>query len=296
MAYNNIKSTTNETDVSSTPANQTIGIADNPTIPGTAAMIVTTGTTAQEPAATNGMVRYDSTTNKLRAVEAGAWTDVIGGGGSLLSVQVFTASGTWTKPAGINQVVVEVQGAGGGGGGADETSGNNVSAGGGGGGGYSKEFITSGLGATETVTVGTGGAGGLNTGTNGSSGGNSSFGAFCTGNGGSGGTGNTDDGTMVNGGAGGTGTGGTINISGQSGGSSLASRIASSTTLEGFKSGDGGNSILGTGGKSPTNPSISKSPNGNLYGGGGSGALSTDTSGAEGGDGAAGIVIVWEYS
>ena len=32
------------------------------------------------------------------------------------SVQIFTSSGTWTRPAGITKVVIEVQGAGGGGG------------------------------------------------------------------------------------------------------------------------------------------------------------------------------------
>lgn len=36
--------------------------------------------------------------------------------GGLQSVQVFTSSGTWTKPAGINKVIVEVLGGGAGGG------------------------------------------------------------------------------------------------------------------------------------------------------------------------------------
>jgi hypothetical protein len=41
---------------------------------------IPTGSTATQPSATNGMMRYDTTTNKLRAVENGSWTNVIGGG------------------------------------------------------------------------------------------------------------------------------------------------------------------------------------------------------------------------
>lgn len=48
---------------------------------GTDAVLIPKGTTAQEPAAVDGYMRYDTTTSKLRAVQAGAWVDVIGGGG-----------------------------------------------------------------------------------------------------------------------------------------------------------------------------------------------------------------------
>jgi len=47
----------------------------------TDAIRIPNGTTAQAPAAANGMLRYDTTTGKLRAVQGGAWTDVIGSGG-----------------------------------------------------------------------------------------------------------------------------------------------------------------------------------------------------------------------
>ena len=43
----------------------------------TSAMKIPVGTSAQEPAAANGMIRYDSDTGKLRAVEGGTWTNVI---------------------------------------------------------------------------------------------------------------------------------------------------------------------------------------------------------------------------
>lgn len=43
----------------------------------TGAFTLPSGTTAQEPAFVNGMLRYDSTTSKLRGVEGGAWADLI---------------------------------------------------------------------------------------------------------------------------------------------------------------------------------------------------------------------------
>lgn len=49
---------------------------------GTLALKVSSGTTAQAPGTpVNGMIRYDTTLGKFRAYQAGAWTDMIGGGG-----------------------------------------------------------------------------------------------------------------------------------------------------------------------------------------------------------------------
>ena len=126
--------------------------------------------------------------------------------GTLLSVHTFTSSGTWTKPGGCTQVMVELVGGGGGGNGATP----------GGGGGYSKRFVTSSLGSTETVTIGAGGSVNAN-------GGDSSFGSWLTGGGGKSGG---------NSGTGGTASSGDINIPGQDG--------EANTGL-------GGNSILGFG-------------------------------------------------
>lgn len=190
------------------------------------------------------------------------------------TMQVFTGSGTWTKPAGCRAVIVEVQGAGGGGGGAGTTgprTGGNA-----GGGGYSRKLIDVSAIASATVTVGTGGAG--NTGTStGSSGGNSSWADgtnTVTGNGGAGGPGGSGD--YPNGGAGGSASGGDINIPGGDGG------VATSKTA--------GGAVL-----APAHARVDNSTtqrHGVNYGGGG---LGGGVSSGDGGDGGDGIVIVTEF-
>jgi hypothetical protein len=182
------------------------------------------------------------------------------------SIRVFTSSGTWTKPAGCRLVHVKIVGGGG--------SGGNGTAGGtgAGGGGYSEKFITSGLGATETVTVGAGGTAVTN-GNNGNTGGTTSFGSHFSATGGTGGK--TSNGAGA--GSGGNGSGGNINIQGSGGGLSISSGLG----------GDGGGSQFS--GRCPGAIGSNAGP-GLAYGGGSGGA-----NGGTGGAGAAGIVIVYEY-
>jgi hypothetical protein len=223
---------------------------------------------------------------------AGAWSTPTlvqsAGGNSVVgfvvtppNLQVFTANGTWTKPALINPnalIQIEAWGAGGGGSNAND---------GGGGGGYSTIILkASSFGATETVTIGTGGT----SGTTGVTGGNSSLGSLLTAYGGAGGK-------SGSGGGGGGGTGG-AGGNGKVGG--IAAGIASIT---GFYISEVGGSTNGATPQGQANvygggcggQTGSGYGGGSFYGGGGgsadtapAGGIST-WGGAGGASGAAGV-------
>lgn len=201
--------------------------------------------------------------------------------------EVFTASGTWTKPTNLKFVIVEVQAGGGGGGGCAATGAGQVaSSAGGGGGGYSrKKILAADLAATETVTVGAAGSAGSAGANNGGTGGTSSFGSHCTAGGGSGGNGMSATGgnAIVNAGIGGIGASGDLNVRGGSGGYGYT--VAGPQYIPG---GYGGSSQFG-GGSAPGSSSA-------VYGGGGGGSWRLPSQAAIAGNaGAAGLVIVHEY-
>lgn len=197
-----------------------------------------------------------------------------------VTVRVYTANNTWTKPVGFDAasfVIVEVVGGGGGGAGAAADD----SSGGGGGGGYAREKImNAALGATETVTWGAGGAGGAAGDNGGVTGGTSSFGAHLSATGGSGGS---AVGAGGNGGQGGIGAGGDINVRGGAGGAGYQ---------VGFQGGVGGNSVLGGG---APGGATGAGTVGGQYGGGGGGGSGNGAVARAGGQGAGGVVIVTEY-
>jgi len=97
-----------------------------------------------------------------------------GGTAATAGAQVFTASGTFTVPAGVTRIFVQAWGGGSGGG-----AGSYAAGPGGSGGGYAQNWCAVNPGAPVAVTVGVGGAGGTSAASP-LAGGNSSFGACAT--------------------------------------------------------------------------------------------------------------------
>lgn len=62
----------------------TIGLADNPTIPGTGAILIPVGTTGQRPSGVAGKIRYNSTDNAYEGYSAGSWRQFSLSGGVTL--------------------------------------------------------------------------------------------------------------------------------------------------------------------------------------------------------------------
>jgi hypothetical protein len=200
------------------------------------------------------------------------WVDAVSGGGGLSSVQTFASSGTWTKPAGINLIEVELVG-GGGGGSAGYADGSP----GGGAGGYSRKLIDVSSITSETVTIGSGGAAGTST-SNGSAGGTTSFGSHMSATGGSGSAYGTN---AIS--ASGSGSGGNLNLPGGEG--------TYSRTQNANGGGVGGASYFGAGGIGAWETGTSGSAQG--YGSGGAGGGASVGAGTAGN---AGFIIVREYS
>jgi len=242
----------------------------------------------------------DSATSLATQQSIKAYVDAqVGGSGGFQSYQVFTSSGTWTRPSGISSIMVQVIGGGGGGGSAPGGASSTCAiGGGGGGGGFSQRYIDVSSLASETVTVGAAGAGGpdtTNPGQTGSIGGTSSFGAYATATGGNGGLSMAASigHRIAAGGSGGTGASGNINTEGYPGATAM------SIPLIALASGHGGGSYLGGGGASVhiTSAGFNAGFTPSTLGAGGSGAGQFNSgTGAAGGAGASGIVIIYEYS
>lgn len=205
----------------------------------------------------------DGSAGKVPVTKAGGKIDESFIPNTVPIVRTYLNSGsphTWTKPANLKYVIVEVQGGGSAGG---SPSGSDVSGPGGSAGGYARKLIpASDLDATETVTVG-------------AAGGTSSF---------------TNNGVTVQGTGAtlttpGVGSGGDVNVNGQ-----IGEPIGPDT----LRHGKGGNSPLGTGGWAQGGDASGTAGTG--YGsGGGGGSQSGSTGGGAGGAGAPGVVIVTEY-
>lgn len=236
---------------------------------------------------------FDSTNGKLWLYNhsTAAWTSWTTSAVTNFTEHVYTTSGTWSKPAGLDFITVECVGGGGGGGASAGGTSTAAAGGGGGGGGYSyKKIAAASLSSSESYAIGTGGTGSV--GSNGTSGGTTSFGTspFLSAAGGGGGikmgAGSTP--AFSAGGSGGTSSGGDLNGNGSNG--LYGFRIDGSSCASGV----GGNcSYFGVGGQSVLS-SDTAGNSGTGYGAGGGGATSLTTNEA-GGSGTDGIIVVREY-
>ncbi|MCX6225779.1 MAG: hypothetical protein NTV01_13680, partial [Bacteroidia bacterium] len=211
--------------------------------------------------------------------------------------QTFTASGTFTVPAGVTSVTVQAWGGGGAGGGT--TANTSYGGGGGAGGAYARKVVTVIPGNTYTVTVAATATGITGAGAQGFP---SWFGTVGTvyAQGGAGGAapnfGNVNGGTgsaaasigdVVY--AGGNGAGGTNTIGGAGGGG--AGSTGTGGNAAGLTAGTG-TTVGGGNGGAGRNNSGGNGNNGSTMGGGGGGAFVNDNTNRTGGSGAAGQVIV----
>jgi trimeric autotransporter adhesin len=78
------------TNADGTTGSPTIGLADNPIIPGTGAIQIPAGTTGQQPAGVNGKVRYNSTDGAYEGFSAGSWRQFTLGGTAVTLVSTGT--------------------------------------------------------------------------------------------------------------------------------------------------------------------------------------------------------------
>jgi hypothetical protein len=83
------------TDGNGFAGSPTIGLADNPIIPGTGSMTIPIGTTAQQPAGSDGQLRYDSTVSAFYGFSSGSWKQFSLAGGV---VQIDTGTGLTGGP------------------------------------------------------------------------------------------------------------------------------------------------------------------------------------------------------
>ncbi len=187
--------------------------------------------------------------------------------------------GTWTKPAGVKSIILEMVGGGGGGGNSGTTA--NRGGGGGGSGGYVREtFDVTGVASSAFIV----GAGGVSQATGSSTSFTLSTSTALGGIGGQIGTGGRDGGE-----GGGTsgGTAASLRIKGNGGGSGAGS------TATGGYGGAGGAGYFGGGARGRANSGAGYD---GLNGGGGGGGAATAAGNLTiGGPGSDGVVLVTEY-
>lgn len=219
----------------------------------------------------------------LKSQGAGAnlvWGELLPG--SLENIQVITATGTYTKSAGVTKIIAFIIGGGGGG----------SASGGGGGAGLAILFLDVTAIASIACTIGNGGAAGpavntLGAASGGGNGGTTSLGSYASATGG-GGAGSITGHNPTNPGAGGIGVGGTINCRGSTGG----------RVMEDSYDAPDGQEVYGWGGYGGAPPFLgggSYATAGLYGGGGGSGQFDSDGTDAAGFAGAQGVIMIFEF-
>lgn len=84
------------TNGNATTGSPTVGLADNPTLPGTGAVLLPFGSTAQRSTGVNGKLRYNTDTFTYEGYSLGAWATVLQVNGTGVAGQVLTSTGTGT--------------------------------------------------------------------------------------------------------------------------------------------------------------------------------------------------------
>ncbi len=246
---------------------QVAGVAIGPRQPLTAAAYAITSPLDALQCSDGDTIRYESSTQSWQC-------QAVPGG--LVSIETFAASGTWTRPDGVNRIEVIVTGGGGGGG----SHNSDDAQGGGGAGGTAIEVLDVSSISSVSVTIGSGGSGACgNTSTGGGAGGTSSFGSYLSATGGS------SVPTWGVGGAGGQGSGGDVNLRGNDGDTGNIDGSGNSEA-----GGAGGASYWGGSGRGGSYWGT-KRDGVQGSGGGGTHVISSNCGGA----GGAGLVVVREY-
>lgn len=218
--------------------------------------------------------------------------------GFSVTTRLFAGSTTYTPSLRLIAALVEVQ-AGGGGGGAcpGASSGLGGAGGGGGGGGFiSAWFSQAAIGASQSLTVGVSGYAGL-VGAAPTAAGACGFGGYLTAFGGAGGYNSPANGTAGAGGGGGySSSAGTVVLrskAGRHGATGYQSAVNGASGIGGI----GGDAEMGFGGAQgfATDAPGGRAPDGQDYGGGGSGA-GVNTTTVNGGNGAPAIVRITEIT
>jgi phosphomannomutase len=211
------------------------------------------------------------------------------------SIQVLSTSGTYTTPAGVKAIIIELVGGGGGSGAIAAAAGNNngTVSGGGGSGSYTRALIIN-PASSYTYIIGLGGTASA-IGVAGGNGGATSFNAgTITAPGGTGGAAGSTvaNGSVSLGGAGGVaGIGGSFMVPGHGGGTGFSGSVIS-------VAGAGANSYFGDGGVAPAviDGTSRSGVAGSSFGAGASGAAAVNVgTGALGAAGFHGIIIVTEF-